>query len=270
MARCCRKGGWSKITDRRINYSWSFKQLWWTLWPWWGLRCLLPNQKYFGCFSTTYVANSWEQQHLNRIREHLWNTQWCTLWSVLTLDVLHKIPVQQCQNSSNFCINCFISISINKVPMNVMTSSYNTRLSLTLSQNIIRMNLSFRIWNNSLNLLYPHHLKNKPEFRQPCALTKRLLIFSHGQSGVERGFQSITSGKYKYDYTDTIIAHRRVYHGINGFVFLNKGVYHQRSHNPANIPKLSILRFVKIRRKSLWPVNEVGSTNRCRSFLCKE
>ena len=65
------------------------------------------------------------------------NTQWCTLWSVLTLDVLHKIPVQQCHNSSNFCRNCFIS---SKLPMNVMTSSYNTRLSVTLSPSIIRMN----------------------------------------------------------------------------------------------------------------------------------
>ena len=57
---------------------------------------------------------------------------------------------------------------------------------------------NFRIWNDPMNLLYSHHLKSKHELRQSWELIKQLLIFSHGQYGVARGFQPIRKSKYKY------------------------------------------------------------------------
>ena len=58
---------------------------------------------------------------------------------------------------------------------------------------------SFQIQNEALDLLHFHYLL-KPSLRLLCELTKQLPILSHGQSGVEWGFQSVRNGNCKvYD-----------------------------------------------------------------------
>ena len=93
---------WIKfVSPQSINIPFSGKEL-----PGWKLRkyCLQDGS----LISTTYVANSWEQQHLNRIRDHLWNTQWGMGLGLFNDDTCPSGHISRPTHFSDILCNSFV------------------------------------------------------------------------------------------------------------------------------------------------------------------